>query len=174
MATIPNPPTFGVLSPLTAGQMNGFRDYINFLVAPPLCVLTNSAAITLPTTTQLALTFDTEGIDSDGMHSLSTNTSRITCVTPGWYDVTGMASFSANPAGSRFGSFVINGSALDLARIEVAADQSTSRSTSLVTTTPIYLSVGDYVEFTVWQNLTGGGSSLTIDRTRFSARWIHS
>lgn len=172
MATVPNPITWTVGQKLTAALLNSqVRDPALFMLNAPLCVLTNSAAQTINPGVETPLTFDTEAVDSDGMHSLSTNTDRLTAVTPGWYQVAGSAGFSTQSAGSRFCAFTVNGG-LDIARVETAADASTGRGTSVVSSTILYLGVGDYMQFQVWQNLAG--ITLTVGMQRLSAQWAHS
>lgn len=43
------------------------------------------AVLTIANNSTTQLTFDSERWDTDGMHSTSTNTGRLTCVTSGLY-----------------------------------------------------------------------------------------
>jgi len=70
----------------------------------------NNANITVPHNAWTALTFNAEVFDTDGMHSLTTNTDRLTCILPGTYLVGGQAAFAVNAAGSRGIEIVLNGS----------------------------------------------------------------
>ena len=55
------------------------------VAAPPLCIVRSTANQSLANATDTAITFDTEHVDALGMHSTSSNTDRITVVTPGRY-----------------------------------------------------------------------------------------
>jgi hypothetical protein len=63
--------------------------------------LFNSAGITISHDTVTNLTFNTERFDTDNMHSLSSNTERITINTPGKYLISGNVSWTANGTGIR-------------------------------------------------------------------------
>jgi hypothetical protein len=176
VATIPSPPTFTVAQKLTAALMNSnVRDAVNFLIAQPLCAVTNSAVQSLATSTVTVVTFDTESTDSDNMHSTVTNTSRLTAVTPGWYMVSGNVPFQANATGSRWIAFQVNGVAGS--RIGFAQILSTggATDTALSSSAPVFLNVNDYVEMVAWQ---ASGGALNIDTAnggaRLTAFWIHT
>lgn len=170
MATIPSVPTVVAGQKLTAAAVNNIGAGIAFLVAPPLCVITASVAQSITTSTITPVTFDTESTDIDNMHSNTTNPTRVTGVTAGWYSVTAAGTFAANATGSRFGSLTLNGSA-EIARVEVAANAASGRGSSVVTTAMLFLNVGDYFEYTVWQS---SGAALAISGQRLSALWIHT
>lgn len=53
----------------------------------PYCDVFNSAGVACTTAVPTLLTFDGENDDTDGMHSISTNTSRILLNTAGLYEV---------------------------------------------------------------------------------------
>jgi hypothetical protein len=75
------------------------------------CILWKSAAQSVANATGTAITFDSEFIDTDGFHSTSTNTSRVTIPTgfDGKYQINGTCVWSANGAGIRFLNFYKNG-----------------------------------------------------------------
>lgn len=70
----------------------------------------NSGNISIPNATWTALTFDSEAFDPRGLHSTSTNTSRVTISQAGLYMIGGMAVFDANSAGFRGLRLRLNGS----------------------------------------------------------------
>lgn len=177
MATIPNPPTFTVLEKLTAALVNtNVRDAVDFLTAVPFCVLTNTAAQSIANNSPTAITFDTEVIDQDGMHSTTTATSRLTAVTPGWYMMSGNVPFNGAAAGSRWVAFQINGVPTSRAGFAAVPNAGTDKA-SPSTTVPVFLNVGDYVEMVCLHN---SGAALSTDAStatggvRLSALWVHS
>ena len=64
--------------------------------------------LTLTNATPAALTFTTEDVDSSGMHSTSSNTSRATAVYPGWYLHSGQSSYVFNSTGIRADWWAVN------------------------------------------------------------------
>ena len=73
------------------------------------CQVTNSTVQTLTTGTETVLTFDTEIIDTDTMHSTSSNTGRITVITAGDYFIGFHTSVPAYAAGDRYAYIRLNG-----------------------------------------------------------------
>ena len=94
-----------VASGQTTGVSTALQTYetdLTFLLNPPRVQCTNSTGIVLPTSgTYTLLTWDTETFDTDGMHSTSSNTSRLTATTAGYYKVTFIVAFPANTTGQR-------------------------------------------------------------------------
>lgn len=174
MATVPAIATISVGQKVTAAYLNSLRDAIAYLTGTPLCVVTSSVTQSIATATLVPATFDTEAVDSDAMHSTTTNISRLVCVTAGWFDAEGTAGLAANATGSRFIEFMLNGTT-EIARVEIGANASAGRGTSLVTATKVFLNVGDYLELVVFQN-SGGALSTAIGPTaaRFALEWVHT
>lgn len=115
----------------------------------------NSAAINLPTATDVDLTFDGEDYDTDDYHDLLTNPDRLTVPISGWYSIAACVAFSANSSGFRQVSIRVNGgSAIVVARISPYA----SAETIIPVFTQYALTAGDYVTLRVYQN---SGSTLT-------------
>lgn len=153
---------------LTAAELND-------AFSPPRCRLTNSAAFVHNSTgNNLAVTFDTETHDTGGMHSTSSNTSRITIPTggSGMYLLGGGVEFAANATGYRQVALRINGTTV------IAGSRATSASGTVATllmTNCIYpLNAGDYVELTAFQN---SGGNLNINSAAeftpiFYACWL--
>jgi hypothetical protein len=156
--------------------MNGFRDYINFFVAPPLCVVTNSGAQSIVNAgSGSAVTFDTEAVDTDGMHSTGTNTSRLTAVTPGYYVVTGHVVFASNATGERQAWLLINGTGSRIGFGTTLAMTGASHVTAVIASTTLFLNVGDYVEMFAYQSSGGAlNTDVTTGSPRLSALWVHS
>lgn len=73
---------------LTAATMNDVGTNLDNLRSPPICILAKSISITnAGVTWDFPLAGDEE-VDTDGMHSIVTNTTRITPTTAGVYLVT--------------------------------------------------------------------------------------
>jgi hypothetical protein len=126
----------------------------------PQVRVTNSGTQSIPNGTDTALTFDTETFDTDSMHSTVSNTSRLTCQTPGLYHITGGAEFSTNATGLRACVIKINGST-PIGFGTSVPGSSVSSALNRLTANMIYrLSAGDYVEFMVHQ--TSGAALSTV------------
>jgi hypothetical protein len=130
------------------------------------CLVTNSADITLSNNTTTTLTWNQEDFDTDGFHSTSTNTSRITIPAgkAGKYLVTSKVQYASNSGGRRITQIIKNGS--NLWDFESASPGSTNLQLQGVAI--IDLLVGDYVETTAWQN-SGGSLGVSNANTRYSA-----
>ncbi|MDW8072272.1 MAG: hypothetical protein RMK79_12485 [Anaerolineae bacterium] len=129
------------IRPVTLGQ--GARVYHNANIA------LNSATITI-------LPFNSERFDNDNIHDTTTNTSRLTCQTPGVYLITGCVRFAANATGQRQIHILLNGSTIiALTRANAAA----SGETDLTITTIYSLAAGNYVELAAWHN---SGAALNV------------
>lgn len=147
---------------LTAAQLNDCFD-------PPRCRVTNSADISINNTTATALTFNTETHDDGGMHSTTSNTSRVTVPSggDGWYVITGNVEFKNNATGQRAIAILLNGTSNIATQRAVSASSSTNTQLSVATQYP--LAAGDYIELTAYQSsggaldvvATGGSPVLT-------------
>jgi hypothetical protein len=123
------------------------------------CRLNNSAAQSIPNTTWTNLTFDHEEYDTDGMHSLVTNTDRITCVTAGKYLVLGFVYFAANATGNRQLLLLKNGGSTEIFSFEGNPTASSGCLTNVYCI--IELAVGDYLQLQAYQNSGGALNSLS-------------
>lgn len=151
---------------LTAAELND-------AFSPPRCRLTNSATISAPNGAS-TLTFDTETHDTGGMHSTSSNTSRITIPTggSGMYLIGAGVEFAANATGTRDLNLRINGTTV-IATSRATAASGTS-ATRLMTNTIYPLNAGDYIEAQINQS---SGGNLNINATSeftpiFYACWL--
>lgn len=157
MATVPSPRTWTVGELLTAAKMNtDVRDGLNFLLAPPLAVLTKNATQSFSSGSYVAVTWPTELVDRDGGHSTSSNTSRYTSQTAGYYTLHEWHEWSLDStSGYRRTGFRVNGSSVT--HQEGRPQPSLMNMTHL--SGMVFLAVGDYVEVMADQN---SGTSLTI------------
>lgn len=113
----------------------------------------NSQPLTVGTASWTALTFDTERFDTDGIHSTSTNTERLTCVTPGVYAISGSVYFESNTTGRRI--IRINIDNTTVAQHEHPALAFNELSISTV----FQLTAGQYATLHVYQS-SGGDVSI--------------
>lgn len=157
MATVPAPRTWTVGELLTASKLNAdLRDGLSFLLAPPLAILTRTALQAVGSGSLIALPWDTEVVDRDGGHSTSTNISRYTAQTAGYYSAHHWHEWPVpNTTGYRRVMFRTNGSTL------THQDSRTSPTSVAMSHLSglIFLAVNDYVEVTLDQN---SGSSVNI------------
>jgi hypothetical protein len=121
----------------------------------------NTAAQSIANNTNTALTFNSENFDTDGYHSTTTNTSRLTIPTGknGYYLITANFVFALNATGNRDMFFAKNGTALRYAFSPIA---SSATYTGMALTFIANLVATDYIE--LWVNQTSGGN-LNADTT---------
>src|SRR6266498_3118145 len=149
------------------------RDTGNFFLGVPHVILAQGTAQTIATSAFAALLFDVEIRDNDSVHSTVSNTSRITIVTAGWYEVSGTVGWAGNATGQRLSHWAVNGTGAD--RTEISANATLGTSTGYAAcTTSLFLNVGDHLELHIWQN-TGGNLNTNVGattRSRAAARWL--
>jgi len=140
------------------------------------CVLKNNGTQSISTSTYTNVTFNTENIDTNGFHSTSTNTDRITIPTgfAGKYRFTAQVRFDSNATGYRRMDIEISGSSVTNAIASPVSGAGTS-----FTTTGIYnCAVGDIITLAVFQSsggsldLTSGSTGSAQGATVFSAEYL--
>lgn len=117
----------------------------------------NSANITLTNNVASALNFNSEEWDTENIHSTSSNTSRLTCITAGIYLATGMVWFTANANGQR-NIYVVKNGTTYVAQANESTPTS-SASAILNVSVEVALEVDDYVELYAYQN---SGDNLDV------------
>lgn len=131
----------------------------------PRCTVTNSAAATITTGVETALTFNTN-IDAipATIHNTSSNTSRLVvpAAAGGFYTMTAGTFFAANATGKRYIYFRKNGTT-GLGPITIIPSNAAGNGTGIVVTCYATLVAADYVEAMVFQDsggdLAAGSSS---------------
>lgn len=118
----------------------------------------HSANQAIPDDTLTSLAFDTEVWDTDTIHDIVTNNSRLTCKTAGKYVIMGTATFVYNATGERALFMVLNGT------LEIAVETTTAlykalSYTKLGVSTIYNMAVGDYIELVVRQS---SGNDLNV------------
>lgn len=123
----------------------------------------NSAAFSTTHNTADVVTFDSERWDTAGIHSTSSNTSRLTAPVTGTYLVVGNLGFAAsNTTGYRNCSIILNGTTTTYWASDEDKSPSASRATFLTCTSIMQLTATDYVELQVFQN-SGGAVDVFQD-----------
>ena len=126
--------------------------------------VTKSGAQSITTSSDTLLTWDTETLDSDSIHSTSVNTGRITIVTPGTYAIGAFVEWATNAAGGRQAYIRLNGTTIIARDARPATSTTYFPSCSPATLYP--LNTGDYLEVFVYQD---SGGSLNVNSS--SAFW---
>jgi hypothetical protein len=134
------------------------------LAALVACGVANAADRTLTNNTATLVTYDTEAFDVGGMHSLVSNTGRLTAPSAGKYLVAANAQFAANVDGKRLlvirkndtGAFA-SGTTIALVQLPPSG----TGSTGLAIVAVADLAAADWVTVVVSQN---SGGDLTLEQ----------
>jgi len=155
---------------ITASLFNThIRDNSQFLHQPPCCRVYNSAAFSHTSSGNfLAVTYNSERKDTDTMHSTSSNTSRLTATTVGFYAAGGTCEFAANSTGIRSVAVRVNGTTYvgGVNRTTAAA----GNVEQLECTTAYQLAATDYFEVMAYQS-SGGTLSVASDPNISPEAW---
>lgn len=145
---------------------------LSFLLAPPILEIRQSSNQNLLDATTTALTFTTEDVDSSGMHSTVSATTKCTAVYPGWYLSSGRYSPAANGTGDRFSWWMVN-AADNNGSLGFKAGDATAVSVCPAATKKIFLNTGDYLELVGFQSSTGtlGTGVTTREQSTISMQW---
>ena len=123
------------------------------------CRVYNSAAISIPNNAWTALAFDTERYDTDTMHSISVNTSRITFTTAGIYHIGGNVEWAAFGSAADLGIAIrINGTTYIAKDIYEPGTATIAKNINA----PWNAAAGNYAELMVYQNV---GAAHNINAT---------
>lgn len=163
MATKPSVATVAAGQKLTAALWNAqvYGDSNFWVNKKPLCIAYDTAAPSIPSSGLNSFALAAEFIDTDGMHSTTTNTGRITIQTAGWYKVWGNVAWNSNVTGTRGGIIRQNGT------INVEPTYTQIAATNFNTTVRlnegwVQCVVGDYFEIQAYQN---SGVALNLTTT---------
>jgi hypothetical protein len=136
-----------------------------------VCVLTADSNQSIANATWVPVDWDTETIDSQGMHSTSSNTELIVPNGAGWYLVTATIAFSANATGIRAIRILVSGNTAQGGHAQVAASNNADALNSVSVSCVVYMSATDNVKVEAYQNSSGALNVLRIN-SQFSARRI--
>ena len=150
-------------------QFNTLAAQVAFLLDPPVVSAYQSVAQTIPSGIVTPITMDAELVDTDNVHSLVTNTSRLTIVTAGRYRLVGQTSYPANATGFRSLRLTKDGTTQSVVRV---LNNGASVAVLLQIYDEITCVVGDYLELYAEQS-SGAGLALAtgFDTTFLKARW---
>ena len=150
--------------PLPAAYLNTTRANGAWFSEPPQCSVYNGSVQSVPDSTITALLCGSESLDNNGMHSTTSNTSRITAIAAGRYTFTGTASFAPDATGMRRLTFRLNGTTeYDL--VQVVATSVLS-NVILSASRTFTLAANEYMEMTVHQS---SGGALNVTALAFEA-----
>jgi hypothetical protein len=131
-------------------------------VTVPAARVYHDASQSVANNTDVALAFNQERFDTNGIHDTATNNSRLTCQTAGIYAISASIEFNAF-GGTGRGSISIrlNGTTT-LARMEPPTYGTGGSGNRLSIATIYQLAVNDYVEVVVRQESGGSQSVNTV------------
>lgn len=138
---------------------------------PPLVQAYSTANQALASDTgPTALAFALESFDTDTMHDLVVNNTRVTFNTEGVYYIEGQAQFASNATGDRYLQIYLNGAtSLNESRHGTAEHEAHRELVGAL----LNFSKGDYVELRAYQ-INDGAAALNVNPARFYAFWIGS
>lgn len=138
-------------------------------IATPVkgCRVFHNANQTLTTGVVTTLAFNSELFDSDVMHDVSTNNSRITFKTSGIYQVGGNVEYASNNVGIRDLRLVLNGTTI-ISFVRVDTPDPANAAIININTTYEFAQ-NDYVELLVLQ--TSGGNLDIGSTARYAAEF---
>lgn len=122
----------------------------------------------ITTATVTALSLNSEHYDTDTIHDLVTNNSRLTCKTAGIYEVIGMVGFAANATGWRASAIRLNGTTYLAQERRMNIGAADAAYLQVVTRWPLI--VNDYIELMVEQ--TSGGALSTVRTANVSCEFM--
>lgn len=197
MATVPSQKDWSANTVPTAGEFNNeIRDTINFCTGPERVLVRHEGGNPdLTTNTWTLLSWDTEDADTEAIHSTVTNTSRLTAVTAGRYQVYLTCRWEPHVAHAITGGRAImvrkNSAGSVGTGTEVCGDRrlaseyvGTTLGVAMASCTGfVQLAVGEYVEAFAWhseENTLGSDNSSVYhqisghnaETVRFGMVWI--
>jgi hypothetical protein len=117
----------------------------------------NSGNLTISTSSDTILTFDSENFDSDSIHSTVTNTGRLTCNTAGIYVFHANVLWASNATGRRRLLIWLNATTI-IASLEFSAVAAVDLRQCVMGT--YEFAATDYITVNAWQN-SGGNLNIT-------------
>lgn len=142
--------------------------------SPPACDVYSTASQSINNTTWTAVTFGSENVDTDSMHSTTANTGRITINTAGKYLLIAFAAMDPNITGERdIAIYTSEGGGASAAKIQTtwsAESNAGSLGVNMEVVLLRNLAVNDYAEVYVYQS--SGGALNVNSPARFQAIWV--
>lgn len=164
---VPVPALHGASTVLTTAETTSWYNVMQFLLAPPSCRLTKTAATTTGAIGVFgAVAFDAESYDVTGMHDNVTDNSRITIAQTGQYRLNGKLRTSVST--SLGAKFAVGGTAL--AETEMWAGFAAGAYADVAIDTTVALTAGQYVELLT--ATTTATVAVGPTACYFEARWV--
>jgi hypothetical protein len=135
-------------------------------------VYASATTQSIPDSTFTILNFNTESYDTNTYHDNSTNNSRLTIPTTGYYNLTAYVTFEGNTNGGRIVQIYKNGTTV-LTYFSGNYGGFTSDS-SFLTTINVNATAGDYFEVRVRQSSGGALGVLGLNSTQYSFFQVQS
>lgn len=174
LVIVPTPATWNLAELPTKAMFDSrIRDAINFMVAPPMCVLRTNVTQSLANNAWTPVNWQVEDLDTDGGHSTVSNTSRYTSQTAGWYLLVASILFVATNNAWREARFRKNSDNTQCFGWNSVQPFTAGHAVNVLITTHMFLAVGDFVEAMAFQD-TGVSLNMSIDGgdPRFEIRWV--
>lgn len=151
---------------LTAANLNTVRDDLDWLgTSKPMWLLEASGTSVTSGAGYADVSYATETIDTQSLHSTSSNTNRVTIATAGKYMIIAYMEWAANTTGQRDMAILKNGGTFVAANVQ---NPSPAGYCANSLTWFGSLAASDYLTLGVAQN---SGSTLTV-KTFFAGFWI--
>jgi len=129
---------------------------------------TSAQSINNATTTPVS--FDNERYDTDGFHSNSTNPTRFTIPTTGYYHCGGNVEWASNAVGQRELVITLNAAAPGIASSRIDAGAATTYKQNI--STDWFFNAGDYIELAGRQT-SGAALNINSVASQSAEFWIH-
>lgn len=137
----------------------------------PLCILRKSTVTSVDNAGE-NLVWDTEDVDSAGIHSTVSNTGRITPNVAGWYRITATVHWASNATGRRATAILVNGANARYGQIAPGSSAGTISTT--VTRTLQANGTTDYFEVFAYQDSGGALNTADTVGTVFEAEFVRN
>jgi len=134
-----------------------------------VCAVTGSSSQSIASGSYVAVQWDSETVDGEGMHDNSTNPERITVGVTGWYDVSFSLYFAENAAGVRQARILVGGATIPGG--EYSCVGLTGANVGLTGRATVYIAAGAHARIEAFQS-SGGALNLNRPNSQFSVRRI--
>lgn len=140
---------------------------------PITCRAKNTATVQLNNAAWTTITFSAEDHDTAGMHSTTTNTSRISATVAGYYQVKGTVYFAASAATQVQARILKNSVTTGIPGLRAKVNPVSGQDALATATGTIYLNAGDYLELQGYQD-SGAAISARFEDTVFELTLMNS
>lgn len=162
----------------TAAWGDAVNSAINLLANPPRVSVYRSADYGIADSDGTeVLAWNAETYDTDTMHSLASNTGRLTATTAGRYLIVATIIWEADATGLRRCQLRLNGSSGDILDSDSDYAPGASNFSRVKLARVVELEVGDYVEVYCYQDSGGalsviGSAAATDEQSHLEMTWV--